>query len=101
MSDDARDGVRRALLALDGIEAAMGLGVKWDEATEIRETVIEALREDAAVLIADAPLDPPPAPKQARLGYATTGELLAEITARIRVDESSGGGGLDYRTVGS
>jgi hypothetical protein len=34
------------------------------------------------------------------LGLATTRELLAEISTRIEVDGASGGGGLDYTTVG-
>jgi hypothetical protein len=33
------------------------------------------------------------------LGLATTRELLAEISARIEVDGTNGGGGLDYRTA--
>lgn len=38
---------------------------------------------------------------QPHLGYATTRQLLEEITARIDTDHASGGGGLDYRTVGT
>jgi hypothetical protein len=37
---------------------------------------------------------------QPQLGLATTRQLLDEIAARIDVDYSSGGGGLDYTTVG-
>lgn len=33
------------------------------------------------------------------LGYATTQQLLDELTARIRVDYYAGGGGLQYSTV--
>jgi len=39
--------------------------------------------------------------KKPNLGYATTQELLDELTARIDVDGANGGGGLDYRTVDS
>jgi len=34
-----------------------------------------------------------------RLGLATTGNLLAEVAARIDVDYTHGGGGLGYSTV--
>lgn len=37
--------------------------------------------------------------ERANLGYATTGELLDELSARIDVDYYSGGGGLGYTTV--
>jgi hypothetical protein len=37
---------------------------------------------------------------KANLGLATTAELLEEIKARIEVDYYSGGGGLQYTTVG-
>lgn len=33
------------------------------------------------------------------LGNATTGMLLAELTARIEVDYHNGGGGLGYSTT--
>ena len=36
---------------------------------------------------------------QANLGWATTRDLLAELSARIEVDGYVGGGGLDYSTV--
>lgn len=50
--------------------------------------------------LAASTIDAMDADRSPRLGYATTRELLAEITARIEVDRSSGGGGLDYRTCG-
>lgn len=37
---------------------------------------------------------------QPNLGLATTRQLLDELRARIDVDYASGGGGLDYTTVG-
>jgi hypothetical protein len=40
--------------------------------------------------------DPVP---EAKLGLATTGQLLAELRARIEVDYYSGGGGLGYTTA--
>jgi len=45
---------------------------------------------------------PPPVDnvEKANLGLATTRELLDEIRARIEVDYSNGGGGLDYTAVG-
>ena len=36
---------------------------------------------------------------KANLGYATTGELLDELRARIEVDYFVGGGGLGYTTM--
>jgi hypothetical protein len=36
---------------------------------------------------------------EANLGLATTAEILRELTARIDVDYSNGGGGLGYTTV--
>jgi hypothetical protein len=36
----------------------------------------------------------------ANLGLATTGQLLDEVGTRIEIDYYSGGGGLDYTTVG-
>jgi hypothetical protein len=46
-------------------------------------------------------LDPDAGLNEPNLGLATTRELINEITARIEVDGSCGGGGLDYRTVDS
>ena len=37
--------------------------------------------------------------RQSNLGCATTRQLLAELSARIEIDYSNGGGGLDYSTV--
>jgi hypothetical protein len=37
---------------------------------------------------------------KANLGLATTAELLDELRARIEIDYYSGGGGLQYTTVG-
>lgn len=52
----------------------------------------EAIAEEVLPLIqrVDAP----------HLGMATTGQLLAELRARIEVDYLQGGGGLDYTTTG-
>lgn len=58
------------------------------------EAVLVSLAADAGEieLTGDGP--------RANLGLATTQQLLDEITTRIRIDYYSGGGGLDYTTVG-
>jgi hypothetical protein len=63
-------------------------GVGHNQAAEVVR-----LRATIAALLADDPALP-------NLGLATTRDLIEELTARIDVDYASGGGGLDYSTVG-
>lgn len=70
--------VERAVYELAGLRGTA------EGAMPVAERVLELVRAYA---------------EHARLGLATTGNLLAEVTVRIETDYRRGGGGLGYSTV--